>query len=179
MSSAAHYHPHYTLADYESWEGDWELWQGTPVAMSPSANFRHQVVSREITTRLIVALEEAGCTDCQVVYELDWRISADTVVRPDISLVCGEVKTKFLETAPKLIVEILSPSTADKDRTAKHGLYEQEQVGYYLIADPEANTLEAWQLESDKYSRLERVGNVGFDLAADCSIRPDFSEIFN
>ncbi len=178
MSSAAHYQPHYTLTDYEGWEGDWELWQGTPVAMSPSANFRHQKVALEIVSSLRDALKQTGCTDCRVVYELDWRIATDTVVRPDISLVCGEVTTQFLESAPQLIVEVLSPSTADKDRTAKRALYEQERVEYYLIADPDTQTLEAWQLTSGTYSKLELSGKASFELSASCTIQPELSNIF-
>ena len=177
MSSAAHYHPHYTVTDYEVWEGDWELWEGTPVAMSPSPGFRHQVLAREIMTRLLTALQAAGCSDCQVVYELDWRIATDTVVRPDLSLICGEVQTQFLERPPRLIVEVTSPSTADKDRTAKHALYEQEQVAYYLIADPDAKTLEAWHLHAGKYSKIDTVAKQSLVLSADCSITPDFSDI--
>ena len=30
------YKPRYTVDDYESWAGDWELWQGTAIAMTPS-----------------------------------------------------------------------------------------------------------------------------------------------
>jgi Uma2 family endonuclease len=36
-----------------------------------------------------------------------------------------------------LVVEVLSPSTAAKDRNLKMALYEIEQVKYYLIVDPQ------------------------------------------
>ena len=42
MSSAPRYLPHYSVADYLSWEGDWELWNGTAVAMSPSPLGPHE-----------------------------------------------------------------------------------------------------------------------------------------
>lgn len=33
MSSDIHYQPHYTVDDYRRWEGQWELWFGTAVAI--------------------------------------------------------------------------------------------------------------------------------------------------
>ena len=32
---------HYTYDDYKKWEGDWELYEGYPVAMSPAPMIRH------------------------------------------------------------------------------------------------------------------------------------------
>lgn len=42
MPQAIRYIPTYTVADYERWEGEWELWDGVPVAMSSAPIFRHQ-----------------------------------------------------------------------------------------------------------------------------------------
>ena len=41
MSSAAKYQPHYTVDDYQHWQGDWELWNGVAIAMGPSPFGRH------------------------------------------------------------------------------------------------------------------------------------------
>lgn len=39
---------HYTLADYLQWQGDWELIQGRPVAMTPSPGVTHQRICLKI-----------------------------------------------------------------------------------------------------------------------------------
>lgn len=36
MSTAPRYQTYYLISDYLQWEGSWELWNGTAVAMSPS-----------------------------------------------------------------------------------------------------------------------------------------------
>ena len=178
MSSAANYIPHYTFAEYQQWDGDWELWQGMPVAMSPSPGFRHQQVAAEVFSCLREALQQAGCDHCRVLYELDWRIADDTVVRPDISIVCGAVSSEYIESPPQLIVEIVSPSTAHKDRTAKRALYEETGVNYYLLADPDSKRLEGWQREMEKYIALDTSARHTFQLTPSCQITPDFSLIF-
>jgi hypothetical protein len=39
MSSAVKILPHYTYVEYEQWEGQWELIEGIPYAMSPLPSF--------------------------------------------------------------------------------------------------------------------------------------------
>ena len=45
MSIAAKYRPHYTYDDYCQWEGQWELIEGMPYAMSPAPIPAHQRVN--------------------------------------------------------------------------------------------------------------------------------------
>lgn len=179
MSTAPKYVPHYTVTDYQQWDGDWELWQGTPVAMSPSPSYRHQEVASETSGCLRDAIRAAGCPDCRVVSEMDWKISSGTVVRPDVSIVCRRPTGYFIESPPRLIVEVVSPSTAHKDRTAKKALYEQEGVGYYLIVDPEGRSIEAWQRGDGRFVPLELAGPILLELSADCRISPDFGSMFD
>jgi Uma2 family endonuclease len=178
MSSAADYLPHYTHADNQQWDGDWELWRGSPVAMSPASGFRHQQVAAEVFSCLRQALQQTGCDECRVVYELDWKIAEDTVVRPDISLVCGTISGDYIESPPQLIVEVISPSTAHKDRTAKRALYQQEGVDFYLLADLDSKRLEIWQLEMSKYIAQDASAEHRFQLTSTCQITPDFSLVF-
>ena len=67
---------------------------------------------------------------------IDWKINEETTVQPDNLVVCGELEKKaYLNKTPTLIFEILSKSTAHKDRTTKFKLYEQEGVRHYVIVD--------------------------------------------
>jgi len=42
------YQEYYTFEDYQQWEGDWELIEGMPYAMAPSATVTHQTVGLNI-----------------------------------------------------------------------------------------------------------------------------------
>jgi len=155
---APRYIPHYTTADYERWEGDWELWLGIPVSMSPSPSFRHQRVGARLISQLLQAIDGNDACRCRVVYETDWRVSLDTVVRPDVAVCCPEPSGDFITSPPKLIAEILSEVTAEKDRDAKRRLYEQQGVRTYLMLDPRAESFEALTLAGDRYKSLEHDG---------------------
>jgi Uma2 family endonuclease len=50
-----------------------------------------------------------------------------------------------------LAVEVLSPSTAKRDRTAKKTGYEKIGVQLYILVDPDAQTMEVYSLQNAKY----------------------------
>src|SRR5689334_1758391 len=108
--------PTYTVADYNMWEGDWELIDGLPYSMSPSPIRAHQRFGAIVINQISNSLEsnKRSSRDCDVVYELDWIINDTTVVRPDIAVVCDNAGD-FITSPPALIIEILSPATALKD----------------------------------------------------------------
>jgi Uma2 family endonuclease len=51
------------------------------------------------------------------------------------------------ELAPDWVCQVLSPSTAATDRTAKLRIYAREQVAHVWLVDPDARTLEAYRRE--------------------------------
>ena len=128
----------YTYKDYKMWKGDWELIKGHPQAMSPSPKYEHQKFSQRFSsaTSNILANCSKEC-NCEVLYELDWLIDNETIVRPDCMIVCGKINEDYLTFPPTLILEISSPSIRMKDRNTKYDLYEMCGVKYYIIADPE------------------------------------------
>jgi Uma2 family endonuclease len=148
MSTAPRYEPHYSVADYLQWEGDWELWNGVAVAMSPSPLGPHERAAAKLVFQIESCLQSRGCA-CATYAGLDRIVSDDTVVRPDVMVVCGVQPGRHLERPPALTIEILSDATADKDRTAKRGLYERAGVGHYLLVDPIAQTMEWLELGHD------------------------------
>ena len=104
----------YSYSDYMLWEGDWELIEGVPVSMAPAPMRKHQNIATEIIYELKSSFEKNECPECEVSFENDWKVSDDTVLRPDIVFVCNDDNEKYLTKAPKIIIEILSPSTTKK-----------------------------------------------------------------
>lgn len=142
MSPAGRYIPHYTVPDYETWDGDWELWHGIPVAMGPSPFGSHSKVLAKVISAFQNAIE-ATLSDATVLPGLDWIIAADTVVRPDVLIPCGPPPERHLTSPPAVVVEVLSDSTRDRDLRHKRRLYEEPGVAYYLILDPDSAQLTA------------------------------------
>jgi Uma2 family endonuclease len=169
--------PHYTLDDYRRWEGRWELIEGIPWAMTPSPGYAHQHVSHKVAVQLEAALE--NCGECEALEALDWVIAEDTVVQPDNLVICHRPEGSYLTRPPVLIFEILSPSTARKDRTLKYRLYEQEGVAWYGLLDPEEKRAIIYRLEEGRYREPETTsdGTLEFDLGP-CRLAFDFSRIW-
>jgi Uma2 family endonuclease len=170
--------PHYSINDYNHWEGDWELINGYPYAMSPSPLPKHQFTSKQFVFALEGALRENKQTcNCSVYFETDWIINEETIVRPDIMIVCGHINPDdFVRIPPVLIVEIFSPATRLKDRNLKFNLYQQCGVKYYLMADPDAKTIEPFELVNNSY--VEMKNGLQFALTKTCIITITSEQIF-
>lgn len=172
------YIPRYTYDDYVNWEGRWELIEGIPYAMTPLPIIEHQVVSNNINIQLSELLKD--CIKCKVLLPVDWKIDNDTVLQPDNSVVCEEVKGKYLTKAPVMIFEVISPSTAFKDKNIKYKIYESQGVKYYIIVDIDAKVAEVFELDKESYKKLKDAQRdvITFDLGY-CSIDFDFEKIWN
>ena len=114
--------------------------------------------------------------DCEIYYELDWIINEHTIVRPDVMIVCGRFEEDFLKHPPVLVLEIFSAATRLKDRNVKFKIYEQSGVKFYLMADPERNSLEIFKL---KNNRFEETRETTFQLTDACVIELDQQKIWS
>ncbi|MBO9683875.1 MAG: Uma2 family endonuclease [Flavisolibacter sp.] len=168
--------PYYTYKDWVHWEGQWELIEGHPFAMSPAPTPSHQRTCAKIISKLEQAVENSHCKKCQVYNFIDYKIQDDTILQPDVLVVCGEIKKKYLDFPPTLVVEILSPATALKDRHTKFELYQKQSVKYYLIVDIDKKNIEVFHLKDGKY-QLE-TNSYQFQLEEGCRIEPNFNNIF-
>ena len=58
----------------------------------------HQLVSGNILTQLnnLTRNSPESCSDCHALMEVDWEVSSDTVVRPDILMLCDEIDEKII-----------------------------------------------------------------------------------
>jgi Uma2 family endonuclease len=177
MSSAVKILPHYTYADYEKWEGKWELIDGVPYAMSPAPAPKHQTIAGNLHAEFRQQLKKCG--KCKIYQPIDYMVEDDTVLQPDMLVVCGEIVKKFLDFAPALVVEVLSPSTAAKDRFSKFPIYQSKASPYYLIIDPDREEAEVYELFDGQYKMTARGNDIVHDFTLDsCNARIDFKEIW-
>lgn len=58
---------------------------------------------------------------------------------------------RFLRVAPDLAVEVLSPSTASRDRGEKKAIYQRNGVREYWLVDPAARRISRMVLEENGY----------------------------
>ena len=175
------YLPKYTYDVYKHWEGKWELIHGIPYAMSPAPGFEHQKISGLIHFQLENLLK--NCGKCQAVLPIDWRLDTETddnVLQPDNMVYCKEIKDSYITDPPALIFEIISPSSALKDRVMKYEIYETQGVKYYVIVEPVLKSCDVFELKNKRYIKIAEVKNdiVKFELDEDCKIDFNFSEIW-
>ncbi|MDR0663586.1 MAG: Uma2 family endonuclease, partial [Spirochaetaceae bacterium] len=130
----------FTYADYKDWELDagerFELIDGIAYAMA-APNDSHQAISGEIFRQIANYLHGKPCKvrsapyDVRLFYAEDE--SDDTVVQPDISVICDEKKRgpEGCRGAPDLVVEVLSPSNTADETVRKFNLYMKAGVREY------------------------------------------------
>ena len=167
----------YTYDDYLQWEGKWELINGIPMAMTPSPVIIHQAIAGKILNELINSIGD--CERCLVLSEEDWKISNDTVLKPDVVLICDEPNDKYITKAPEIIVEIISNTTARRDEKFKFELYESEKVPYYIIVYPDDCKAKLYKLKNDKYSKEGDFFKEIYEFEdTTCKAKIDFYKVF-
>ena len=172
------FYPDYTYDDYVQWEGDWELIDGQAWAMAPAPSVEHQNIGGKILAQLLFAMKK--CRHCKAVMEADYKIDDVTTVRPDVMVACGiERDAQYVQKTPALIFEVLSPSTAKKDRSVKFSIYRDNGVKYYIMVDPECESVEIYRLEAGEYVLVLKGKDIETTFSFDeCSIAFDSSIIW-
>lgn len=149
----------YTYADYCTWDDDerWEIIDGVPYLMSPAPLKNHQHVCGELFYRLRGFLEGKQCK--VYIAPFDVRLNADkdddTIVQPDLVVICDYTKLydRGCVGAPDMVIEVLSKSTAPRDKRNKLIAYQNAGVREYWIVDPDNETVRVNLLGDDgKYS---------------------------
>ena len=180
----------YTYADFLTWdESEWvELIEGDVFMMSPTPTRFHQEISGEIFLQIGSYLRGKKCKVYAAPFtvrpferEDDDPRGVDTVVQPDITVVCdpGKLDDMGCKGAPDLIVEILSPSNRRHDMLTKFNLYQRAGVREYWIVDPDARTVSVYTLEEGAYHAAEVYSagsSVPVGVLEDCSI--DLKTVF-
>lgn len=140
-----------------------ELIGGKVVMMSP-ASVNHTFVSGNIYWLFASYLRGKKCTpisDGSTVFLTD----KDHFV-PDVMVVCDpdKIKSDGIYGAPDLVVEVLSPSTAQNDRGYKMGAYQRYGAREYWIVSPSEKNIEQYFLQEG-----------AFVLNAVYAVHPDYA----
>ena len=144
-----------TYEDYMQTPDDirYELLDGELI-LSPSARTAHQRASRDISHPLITFVEQNGLGEVFIA-PYDVVLDNFNVVQPDILFVSNErshiITDLNIQGAPDLAIEILSPSTEQRDRTQKRDLYAQHVVPEYWLADTDAESVLVLMLQDGEY----------------------------
>lgn len=117
-----------------------ELIDGVIYDMAAPSNI-HQVLLLHIVNKLFNYIQDNNGKCVPFVAPSDVKLSDKdnkTVVQPDIFVVCDRdiAKKRFFESAPDLVIEILSPSTKNHDIGTKMRKYKETGVREYWIVDP-------------------------------------------
>ena len=138
----------------------YELLNGE-LMMVPAPNIRHQQVLGTLYAELRRFTQEHGLGEV-LVAPVDVVLSDTDVVQPDVLFISRahghRITEKNVRGAPDLVIEILSPSTAEKDRGRKYELYGSRGVLEYWIVDPAAETV---AVHRRRDGRLEPAGTFG------------------
>ena len=128
--------------------------------VTPAPTLFHQAVKMRLVRILEDFLEEGGLGS---IFDAptDVVLSKHDVVQPDILVVLAERRSilteKFVAGAPDMVVEVLSPSTEDRDRSAKAKRYAAFGVREMWLVDPDAKTIEVFVNDGDGFRLQELV----------------------
>ena len=152
----------FTYEDYCNAPEDkrYELHDGDLVVV-PAPKEQHQDVVGLIFIALSLFVRE-GKLGRVYIAPFDILFSNTDVVQPDVIFVSTErlgiITPDNIQGAPDLVIEVLSPSTAHRDRTFKRALYARHGVGEFWMVDTDARTIEVLLLGAEDY---ETVGVFG------------------
>lgn len=164
--------PHQTLPrrvtydDYCTFPDDgkrYEVLEGE-VYMTPAPSPQHQFAGRQLQ-RVLEAYFRDPEDHLVLNAPLDVILAPDDVVQPDLVVVPRgpQLSKRGVEGAPTLLVEVLSPSRPEYDRTTKARRYAARGVVHFWVVDPDARTLECYRLVDGIY-RLDVSGMGSSDV---------------
>jgi len=150
----------FTYSDYVHWPEDerWEIIVGEAYAMTPAPSIPHQKMSGYLSSLFVQFFKNRECQPFHA--PTDVVFDEQNIVQPDLLVVCdkNKITEKNIQGAPDLVVEILSPATALKDKRQKKALYERFGVRKYLIFYPMEELVERFVIADGRYSAAEVFG---------------------
>ncbi len=163
----------YSYADYLKWEMDEmvELIKGKVFKRDAAApRMSHQKISIHLAAEFYTFLKGKTCQVFHAPFDVRLPVRSmknqdiDTVVQPDLCVVCDPAKLDDAGClgAPDLVIEILSPGNNKRELKNKYEVYEESGVKEYWVIHPNEQTLLIYSLIEGKYqsSRLYVSGDI-------------------
>lgn len=130
----------------------WERIDGVIYDMSPSPTSEHQRIVGRIYRDISGFLKGKTCESFTSPFDvyLDGNESGD-YVQPDITVICdaNKIQHKGCVGVPDMVVEVLSPRTAKKDKSSKLRAYRRAGVRECWIVDPYNQTVEVYLIADE------------------------------
>lgn len=159
-----------------------ELLDGVHV-VTPAPRLLHQRAVSRVYDHVRAALQGSETLEL-FTSPADVVLGPRTLVQPDLFVVQrtpGQRLERWADVGiPLLAIEILSESTAARDRGAKRRIYQRAGVGEYWVVDLDARLIERWRPDDVRPEILD--GNMEWVLPGGASGRLDvpllFREVF-
>ena len=130
------------------------------VYVNPAPRLSHNDIVRELVHRVDGWVRRNRLGHCYFAPTDVW-LSPSDLVQPDFLFVPADRAAAMsdlrVDALPDLVVEVLSPSTRERDLGAKRDLYERAGVREYWIVDPEASAVTLLALEGRRYVEVPPV----------------------
>ena len=156
MATGTEMIPKVTFEEFRQFPVDgkrYELLHGE-VHVTPAPAMRHQFTVQNLAVSLGLHAVKKNLGEL-LTAPLDVRLGEDTVLEPDLIFVSNAraeiIQENWIEGAPDLVVEVLSPSTAAYDRARKLAVYAEAGVANVWFLDPMIKTVEVLTLQGGKY----------------------------
>ncbi len=126
-----------------------EIINGQEVLMSPRPATRHSRAAGRIYGIFFQFLRKKRC---EAFFEHEVHLDDENIFVPDVLIICDKdkIKPNFIEGAPDLVVEVLSASTAARDKGIKKDAYEKAGVKEYWIVEPLSKSIEVYHLRNGR-----------------------------
>jgi Uma2 family endonuclease len=119
------------------------------LVVTPAPSLGHQRIVSELIYRLVGFAREHGLGQA-FPGPVDVLFAEGDYLEPDVVFVRADrsdvLSDRGIEGPPDLVVEIVSPSTAARDRGVKLERYRHYGVPEYWIADADARSVEVWRI---------------------------------
>lgn len=173
----------WTLDEFFAWQEKqpdrYELVDGHPLRMMAGASNTHNRVSGNIYAQFHNQLRESRCQP----FNGDGSVQTKPgqIRRPDIGVECGPfVPNGYTASEPRVVVEVLSPTTRDVDTIRKLDEYQQiATLKRILLVETNKPLVTMWtRNDADEWVESEATGLESFIEMSEIGVRLPMAEIY-